>query len=141
MRCDELARALSAAIDGEALDARASRHVGSCLRCQAELAQYRKLIRVLRTLRAEGLSPGPSLAVDVLAGLEQGGGRSAVRSLVGGRRPFGVSGLVVAGAAAAGAGAVLARRQRPHRRQLAACEARRGRPCPTGLSLAGRRGQ
>ena len=86
MRCDDLARALSASADGEALDGRATRHVEACLRCQAELAQYRKLVRVLRALRTEVLAPGPCLAHDVLAGLEQAGERSALRSLVAGRR-------------------------------------------------------
>ena len=112
MRCDDLARSLSASSDGVALDERASRHVDACLRCQAELAQYRKLIKVLRTLRTEVLSPGPSLAADILAGLEQAGERSAVRSLLSGRRPAFLGGAAMAGAAAVGAGAVLILRNR-----------------------------
>lgn len=112
MRCDDLARALSAAGDGEALQGQAARHVESCLRCQAELVQYRKLIKVLRTLRTEVLSPGPSLAADILEGLEQAGERSALRSLLSGRRPASLAGLAMATAAAAGAGAIFASRRR-----------------------------
>jgi len=110
VRCDDLARALSATSDGEPLDGRAGRHVGSCLRCQAELAQYRKLIKLLRTVRTEVLSPGPSLAADILEGLEHAGERSALRSLLHGRRPGRLGGL--AAAAAAGAGVVVVSRRR-----------------------------
>ncbi|MEX2658899.1 MAG: hypothetical protein WD232_04315 [Acidimicrobiales bacterium] len=112
VRCDDLARVLSASTDGEALDERANLHVESCLRCQAELAQYRKLIKVLHTLRTEVLSPGPSLAADILAGLEQAGERSAVRSLLSGRRPAVLGGAAMASAAAVGAGAILVLRSR-----------------------------
>lgn len=112
MRCDALAVALSAASDGAALEGRAARHVESCLRCQAELVQYRKLIRVLRTLRTEVLAPGPSLAVDLLEGLEHAGERSAVRSLLRSGRPTGGAALSVAVVAAAGAGALVVARRR-----------------------------
>ena len=112
MRCDDLARALSATTDGQPLQGRAKVHVDGCLRCQAELVQYRKLINVLRTLRTEVLAPGPSLAADILEGLEQAGERSAVRSLLDGRRPLHLRDLAVATAAAVGAGAVLAARRR-----------------------------
>lgn len=109
MRCDDLARALSAAGDDEPLQGRARRHVESCLRCQAELVQYRKLIRVLHTLRTEVLAPGAGLAADILEGLEEVGERSALRSLLAGRPPLRLSHLAVA-AAAAGAGAAVAAR-------------------------------
>ena len=112
MRCDDLARALSATSDGEPLQGRAKVHVDGCLRCQAELVQYRKLIKVLHTLRTEVLSPGPSLAADILEGLEHAGERSAVRSLLAARRPPQVRDLAVATAAAVGAGAVLVARRR-----------------------------
>ena len=119
MRCDDLAAALSASTDGEVLSDRAARHVDTCLRCQAELAQYRKLIKLLRTLRTEVLAPGPSFAADVLAGLEQAGERSAVRSLLSGRRPAHLRAPVTAsvaalGAAVVGTGVVLVLRSRAH---------------------------
>ena len=39
-----------------------------CLRCQAELVQYRKLLRALHDLRTEVLEPAPGLLAEVLAG-------------------------------------------------------------------------
>ena len=56
------------------------RHVDGCLRCQAEVAQYRKLLRALRTLRTEVLTPGPGPGRDILLSIEQAGERHAVRS-------------------------------------------------------------
>ena len=57
MRCDEVADLLAGAVDGTTvLDRRVSRHVGTCLRCQAELAQYRRLLRTLRQLRDEPIA-------------------------------------------------------------------------------------
>ena len=122
MRCDALARALSAAGDDEPLQGRARRHVDSCLRCQAELVQYRKLIRVLHTLRTEVLAPGAGLAADILEGLEEAGERSALRSLLAGRRPMRLPYVLVV-TAAAGAGVAVA-----------------ARGCPTGLRLRPWRG-
>jgi hypothetical protein len=81
--------------------------VESCLRCQAELAQYRKLLRALRALRTEVLRPAPGLVSEVLASLEEAGERHAVRGLLHGRTVVYVGGLAVATAAAAGAGAVV----------------------------------
>ncbi len=43
------------------------RHLSSCLRCQAELAQYRKLLRSLSALRAETVAPDDELLADILA--------------------------------------------------------------------------
>ena len=100
MRCDELTDLLAATGEGDLLDARARRHVDSCLRCQAELAQYRKLLRALRALRTEVLTPAPGLVTQVLANLEEAGERHAVRSLLQGRKVAYVGGIAVATAAA-----------------------------------------
>jgi hypothetical protein len=114
VRCDDLARALSAAGDDEPLQGRARRHVESCLRCQAELVQYRKLIRVLHALRTEVLAPGAGFAADILEGLEEAGERSALRSLLAGRRPLPLAlPYVVVATAAAGAGVAVAARGCP----------------------------
>lgn len=108
MRCDDLADLLAASPDGLHLDdSRTRRHVEACLRCQAELAQYRKLMRVLRSLRTEVLRPAPGLVADVLASLEEAGDRHAVRGILHGRTVAYVGGIAVATAAAAGAGAVV----------------------------------
>jgi hypothetical protein len=108
MLCDVIADQLSEAADGSVLlDRGARRHVDSCLRCQAELVQYRKLLRALHNLRTEVLEPAPGLLAEILAGIEAAGERHAVRSLLNGRRIAYVGGLAAAAATAAGAGAIL----------------------------------
>ena len=107
LTCDAVADLLAEAADGAAvLDAPASRHIESCLRCQAEVVQYRKLLRALHTLRTEVLEPTPGLLADILAGLAGDGERRAVRSMLRGRRMAYVGGIAAA-ATAAGAGAIL----------------------------------
>ena len=49
----------------------------TCLRCQAELAQYRKLLRALRALRTEVLEPAPGLLAETSPA--RGGGRAPGR--------------------------------------------------------------
>jgi len=96
VRCETLRRRLAGVADGTVtLDEDERSHVAECLRCQAELAQYRKLLRALRLLRTEVLEPSPSLVSDVLAGLSVAGERHVLRRLVSGRR------AVYAGGAAA----------------------------------------
>jgi hypothetical protein len=87
MQCDDVARVLPAAVDGgEALDLSMQRHVESCLRCQAELARYRKMLRGLQLLRTRYLEPAPGLLAATLAAIEEAGERHAVRSAISGRR-------------------------------------------------------
>ena len=107
VQCDAVAELLAEVADGTVLlDRTARRHVDSCLRCQAEMVQYRKLLRALHNLRTELLEPAPGLLADILAGLEAAGERHAVRSLLRGRRIAYVGGIAAA-ATAAGAGAIL----------------------------------
>jgi len=117
MRCEDLSEALAGVAEGgELADRRARRHVEGCLRCQAELAQHRKLLKALRTLRTEVLTPAPGLVAEVLASLEEAGERAAVRSLLQGRRVAYLIALGVAGSAAitgAGVAVLMARRSRP----------------------------
>ena len=52
MLCETVSIQLAEVADGESpLAEQAGRHVEGCLRCQAELAQYRKLLRALMSLR------------------------------------------------------------------------------------------
>lgn len=52
MRCDELADLLPAvAEDPASLDRWAAAHLSTCLRCQREVAHYRRMARRLRQLR------------------------------------------------------------------------------------------
>jgi hypothetical protein len=107
MRCEELADDLAAAADGSVLLGRTERrHVERCLRCQAEVVQYRKLLRAMRTMRTEVLEPAPGLLSDILANLEAAGERRAIRSILSGHKAAYLGGLAAATAAGA-AGAVL----------------------------------
>lgn len=119
MSCDEVAVALPAIVDGlEVADIEVQRHVAACLRCQAELVQYRKVLRTLHQLRTEVLVPVPGLVPDILAALEAAGERRAMHNLLNGRRVAYVSGIAAATAAGA-AGAILANRARNRRVRLA----------------------
>lgn len=108
MRCEEVSELLPGLVDGSArADRRAARHVDSCLRCQAELVQYRKLLRTLHTLRTEVLEPAPGVLTDIFTRLEAAGEQSAVRSMLRGRRVAYVGALAAATAAAGAAGAIV----------------------------------
>ena len=121
MPCDEVIEALPGVVDGSSrLDRSQRRHVERCLRCQAELAQYRKLLRAMHALRSEIATPPPSLIGNILSHLEATGERSAVRAALTGRRVAYLGGIAAATAAAgAGAAIVLATRGRKGRLPLA----------------------
>jgi len=115
--CAEVAELLPAAVDGgverRRLDRRVTRHVEQCLRCQAELAGYRRLLRALHELRTEVLLPPPGAVAGCLAALAGAGERRAGAALLSGHRGAYVGGLAVAATAAgAGAALVLATRKR-----------------------------
>lgn len=119
--CREVAELLPGVVDASAvLDARAAHHVESCLRCQAELAQYRRLQRALRRLHAQAVEPAPGLLADVLASLadprwEDGAGsHEALPARRHGRTAAYLGGLAVA-TAAAGAAVVLRSGRKPSR--------------------------
>ena len=108
MRCDELSHQLAEVAEGSVVLPRAARrHVEQCLRCQAELVQYRRLLRTLRQLRTDVLEPAPGLLTDILANIEAAGERRAIRSLVRGRRAAYVGGIAAAATAASAAGAIV----------------------------------
>ena len=108
--CDSVAEHFaSVAGDESALDSRAAQHVDACLRCQAEQAQYRRLMKAMRDLRDSPMSVDPSLEHEILFAIDDRDGR--VRSLVSSRVAAAIGG-VAAGAAAAGAVIALTVRQR-----------------------------
>jgi anti-sigma factor RsiW len=120
-RCASLADALPGVVDGSAtLDRAERRHVERCLRCQAELAQYRRLLRAMHSLRS-ATSPAPvGLVADVLVHLEAAGERSAIRAALTGRKVAYLGGIAAAATAAgAGAAIVLVSRGRKGRLPLA----------------------
>jgi anti-sigma factor RsiW len=122
VRCDDVADLLPGILDGSGTsDRRVTAHVESCLRCQAELVQYRRLLRVLRQLRSVQPPVPVGLLGDVLVALEEAGERGAIRSALSGRRGAYLGGLAVAVGAAGAAGTivVLASRARSEKIKLA----------------------
>jgi anti-sigma factor RsiW len=114
MRCEDVAQMLPETVEGTPVDLAMQTHIESCLRCQAELARYRRMLRALQQLRTRFLEPSPSLLAQTLAALEEAGERQAVRSLLSGRRlayagAIGGAALATAGTAAA---LILARSRR-----------------------------
>jgi hypothetical protein len=108
-----VAALLPAVIDGnQRADRRVRRHVESCLRCQAELVQYRKLLRAMHQLRTEVLEPAPGFLADLLANVEAAGERRAIRSMISGHRGAYLGGLAAATAAGAAGAIVFASRAR-----------------------------
>lgn len=120
MQCEAVAPQLAAIVDGDEMaDRRVRRHVESCLRCQAELVQYRRLLRTLRLLRTEILEPAPGLLADILSQLEEAGERRAIRSILSGRNAAYAGGLAAATAAATAGAILFAHRSRDRRISLA----------------------
>ena len=71
MQCEEVTLVLAEAApsDDAAIPLAASRHLEGCLRCQAELSQYRKLLRGLATLREVEVTPDSTLLDEILENL------------------------------------------------------------------------
>lgn len=114
----QLSDAASTGTDLADLDEATRLHVEHCLRCQAELVQYRKLFRALRALRTEVLEPAPGLVAEILLALEDAGERSALRGMLSGRKVVYIGGLAAA-ATAAGVGSAIVVASRTRRRLLA----------------------
>ena len=117
--CREAAALLPALADGSdaGVDERVLAHVHACLRCQAELARYQRLLRLLAQLRAHR-PPAPEGAVaQVLTALEERAQAGALRSLVAGRRLALVAAVAVSVGAAAGTSVVAVAKVRGARRR------------------------
>ncbi len=108
--CESAAQAVSLIAAGEPFGARRGReHVAECLRCQAEVAAYRRMLRVMRSMGDEELTPPAGALGDAIGMLHTAAavarpgaplpvGRGAVRAAT-------VGGLTAA--TAAGAAGVL----------------------------------
>jgi anti-sigma factor RsiW len=108
LQCEDIADLLPGIIDGDdATDKRIVQHVESCLRCQAELVQYRRLVRALHQMRTDLLEPAPGVLSDILAGLAEAGEQRVIQAHLRGHRAVYISGMAVATAAAGAAGAVV----------------------------------
>lgn len=60
-----------AAADDAVLSAQASAHVRQCLRCQAEVANYRRMRRALRSLADQPSAAAPELEHEILVALDE----------------------------------------------------------------------
>ncbi len=69
MRCDQIIELLPDLVDGPDRHADAEAHIAQCLRCQAEMARYRKLVRALALVRTRRFDPGSDALDDILAAL------------------------------------------------------------------------
>ena len=108
VRCEDVTDQLSAlAAEESTLDTSAADHLASCLRCSAEVAQYRKLLRNLRSLRVDSVYPPASLCDDILSSYHDADVRLS-RGLPRVRRAVYVGGIAAATAGAAAGAIVLA---------------------------------
>ena len=106
--CGDLLESLSAFVDEgpHALLSEADRvHVAQCLRCQAEVANHRRLRRAMRELADSGVSADPTLEHEILLTLDEFDGRVD-------RRVPGYAAATLGGLAAAAGVIALATRQR-----------------------------
>ncbi len=119
MRCDEVTALLPGLVDGEHVGFEAERHIETCLRCQAELARYRRLLRTLSLLRSRYAEPTPGLLGETLAVITDAAEHGARRTLLSGRH-LAYAGAIGGSALAAGAtAAVLIARSRKRALRLA----------------------
>ena len=102
--CDRHADELASA-DDAVLSADASTHVQQCLRCQAEIANYRRMRRALRSLAEQPGVVGPELEHQILVALDEADGKTP------GRVPAVAAATIGGLAAAAGVIALAARRR------------------------------
>lgn len=87
MRCEDVAPLMAALVDSpEVPNITVQRHVEACLKCQAELARYRRMLRGLRDLRTRYVEPAPDSIDETLAALEDAAEHNSVRSILSGRR-------------------------------------------------------
>jgi len=87
MRCEDVAPLIAALVDcPEVPNITVQRHVETCLKCQAELARYQRMLRGLRDLRSRYVEPAPDLLDETLAALEHSRDHNPVRSILSSRR-------------------------------------------------------
>lgn len=113
MQCEQVADFLPGLVDGDEHHLEVEAHVEQCLRCQAEVARYRKLVRAMAMLRTRRFDPGAEALAAWMAALEadadRAGGRPAGRRLV---YAGAIGGTVATVATAATVAAWLARGRR-----------------------------
>ncbi len=109
--CDSVTEQFASIAGGEStLDDSAVDHVASCLRCQAEQVQYRRLMKAMRDLRDAPVTVDPSLEYEIIFAIDHSTGR--VRSIVSSRVAAAIGGVAAGAAAAAGVIAITVRQRR-----------------------------
>ncbi|MEM7325291.1 MAG: hypothetical protein AAF531_19545 [Actinomycetota bacterium] len=120
MQCESVSIQLAAVVDDELeLPTETGRHVEGCLRCQAELAQYRKLIRALQTLRYELADVDELLLEEILDGLRPIASVHRLHRLNYRNKKVAIGGIAAAATAGAAAGAIVIASKLAHRQRLA----------------------
>jgi hypothetical protein len=72
--CRDAVDAVAMIAAGEAgVDRRAGAHVSTCLRCQAEVAAYRRVLATMRAMRGDRLAPPIGALDDALTFVRDGG--------------------------------------------------------------------
>ena len=106
--CAAVADELAAIDEQHVLAPSVSAHVEACLRCQAEVANYRRMRRTLRSLAEHPVAASPRLEADILDALDEVDGAPPSRVPV-------VAAATIGGVAAAAGVVVFVAR---HRRVL-----------------------
>lgn len=113
MRCEEASVVLLELADGLDVPSGPRRaHVERCLRCQAELAQHRRISRSLAGMRSETTDPDPDLLSRLVAFLEAAAVQDVDRAIPNRHRAAYVAAATAATAAGAAGAVLLASRSR-----------------------------
>jgi hypothetical protein len=102
-QCREAVDAVAQIAAGEGdIEPKAAHHVSVCLRCQAEVAAYRRILRTMRAMRHDLVDPPPGSLAELLRSLSEGGAPGD-----GSGTSWAVMAACVGGLTAAGAAGVL----------------------------------
>jgi anti-sigma factor RsiW len=114
LNCADVTTDLPAILDdGRPASAQLVAHVETCLACQAELARYRRLVRLLHQMRAAEVEPPPGVVSEVLEAIERAAERRMIRSVLTGRTMAYAGAVLAAGLAAVALVAMARTRGRP----------------------------
>lgn len=120
MQCEEVAVLIPSSLDDDQpVPLPVQSHVESCLRCQAELARYKRMLRGLQLLRTQLLEPAPGLLGLTLSAIGDASEQHAIRSLLN-KRKVAYVGAIGGAVAAAGAAAAIIAVHRSRRRAASA---------------------
>jgi hypothetical protein len=96
--CEQIAALLPQLMDDRSAAPTAVQdHVETCLRCQAELARYKRMLRLLGDMRSVDCELPSGWVGDILRSVERAARRRALRSALSQRRVAYISGLVMGG--------------------------------------------